>query len=141
MSGFKTHDPAKNSLIVNGIPIEGYADEMITVEGGEDTWTKTTGCDDQTTRVKHNATDGSIHVFLQQTSPSNDYLTGLYNIDKASSQGTFPVMFKDQLGTTMASSGKAWIRALPQFGRGKDLKTIEWVIDCAQLNRFIGGGI
>jgi hypothetical protein len=76
---------------------------------------------------------------LAQTSPFNDILSALAAADEVSSTGVFPVILKDNSGTTIVSSGAGWIRKPPTSGFGKEIENREWVIDMASTIFFVGG--
>lgn len=136
----QTFDPKKTLVTVAGLPISGYADgEAITVEREGDAFTKTTGADGYTARVKSNNRSGSITLTLLQTSHSNTILSALALADEKTNAGVVPVSVKDLSGTSASYSGTAWIKKVPKQSYGKDISNREWVLDCADLEVMTGG--
>jgi len=137
---FKTYDVRAGVLVVGGVPMTGFADgTAIRVEFDEEQFTKTTGADGLTTRSKTNNYAGSVSIFLQQTSPSNDVLSALWATDRATSKGVVPVMWKDFSGRTIWAAQHAWVRQMTSLEEGKEASDREWVLDCAELTGFTGG--
>lgn len=135
-----TYDPAKVVVNVAGVNLEGYADgTFVTAERTSDTYTKSTGADGRTTRVKQNDKSGSITITLQQTSPSNNHLSAIMVLDESSGEGIVPVTIKDILSSSLIASSYAWVKKPPASPYAKENSNREWVFDCAVLEMFIGG--
>jgi hypothetical protein len=140
MGGVKTYDPQQVSLSIGGQIASGFADgTFISVEPDEDTFTKVTGADGDVSRSKTANESATLTLTLAQTSPFNDILSALAAADKVSSTGVFPVIIKDNSGTTVVSSGAGWIRRLPTSGFGKEIENREWIIDMGKTIFFVGG--
>jgi hypothetical protein len=139
MTAPATYDPALIQVIVGGAIIKGFADgEFVNVEYDNDLWNKVSGADGLVTRAKQNDLTGLITLTLQQSSLSNDVLTGFAIIDKTTNVGIVPVTIKDILGTTLMVSAYGWVRKLPPVTYGKEVTNREWQIDCAELDVFVG---
>lgn len=135
-----TYDPAKVVVNVGGVNLEGYADgTFVTAERSSDTYTKSTGADGRTTRVKQNDKSGTITITLQQSSPSNNFLSSIMTLDETAGEGIVPVTIKDILSSSLISTGYAWVKKPPATPYAKENSNREWVLDCAVLEMFIGG--
>ena len=142
MPGLTTYDPARVITNVGGAVIGGFADgEFIGVEHEADAFTKSTGADGQTTRVKQNDYSGLIRLILAQTSPSNDILTGFAILDRTRNAGIVPVIITDLLGTSKFATAYAWVRKIPAAPNAKEVSNREWMLDCAELSMFVGGNV
>lgn len=138
--GVKTYDPQKVALSLGGQIMSGFADgTFISIERDENSFEKVTGADGDVSRSKTANKSATLTLTLNQTSPSNDILSALAALDEVASSGVFPVILKDNSGTTVVSSGAGWIRKPPTSGFGKVIETREWVIDLAATIFFIGG--
>lgn len=136
----KTYDPKLVVLTVGGVPISGYADgTAITVERSNDMYTKTSGNDGIVSRAKSNDKSGTVTVTLAQTSSSNDVLSGFHKQDELSNTGVKVINCKDVSGRSTFFSGLAWIRKYPNSEFAKEISNREWVIDCDNLDIFVGG--
>jgi len=136
----KNFNPKDVSVIVGTQAMKGFADgTIVSVEFDEDAFSKKVGTDGETTRVKSNNNAGKVNIFLDQASESNDYLSGLAALDRASSAGVVPVTVRDANGTTLFFIESAWVMKIPTTEFGKEATDREWVLDCADMNAFVGG--
>jgi hypothetical protein len=136
----RTFDPKKLIITYGGVPLSGFADgTFVTVERENDLFSKVSGTDGVVSRAKSNDRSGSCTVSLAQTSPSNDVLSGFYQLDEKANTGVLPLIGKDLSGRTVFASGNAWIRKPPPITAGKEIENRDWIIDCADLDMFIGG--
>lgn len=139
---FKNYDPKLITVVFGGIVLSGYADgELVKVERDEDTFSKSVGAHGDTTRVRNRNRNGMITVRLQAESDTNDKLSAIHAADELTGTGTRPVQVKNLNGTTVHSAQTAWLRKPPESGFAKEASVREWVIDCYNLNMFVGGAI
>lgn len=136
----KTYSPKDISVIVAGTIITGFAeDSFLSVERASDAFTKVVGADGEVARTASADRSGMITLTLIQTSASNDILSALQLADEISLAGKFPVMVKDNLGTSLYISGTAWIQKVSDAEYGAEIGDREWVIECADLSLLVGG--
>jgi hypothetical protein len=136
----RTYDPKKCIVIIGGIPMGGFADgTFVMVERSNDAFTKVSGADGGVSRAKSNDISGTLTLTLAQTSPSNDILSGFAQLDEQSNNGVVPLAITDLGGRTTCVSGFGWVKKFPSIENGKEISNREWVLDCADLNIFIGG--
>lgn len=136
----RTYDPKKVAVLIGGVQMGGFADGIfITVERSNDSFSKVSGADGIVSRAKSNDVSGQITLTLAQTSPSNDVLSGFAQLDEQSNNGVVPVGIADFGGRTALVSAFAWVRKYPSVEDGKEINNREWVLDCADLNIFVGG--
>lgn len=135
------YDPKAFSMICGGNVISGFADDsFVEVERDEDAASKKTGVDGQVTRAMIRMYTGKITIRLMQSSASNDALTSFALLDQnVPPAGTFSILAKDESGRSVFSSQTAWVKKFPKVTYKKDVEVWEWVIECGQLNIFIGG--
>src|SRR6056297_3124698 len=96
MSQIRTYAADQVRIVVGGVPISGLADgTFVSISRDEQAYNKTTGADGTTSRSRTGNRAGTIAITLQQTSPSNDVLSGFMLADEASDQGVVPVLIKD----------------------------------------------
>lgn len=136
----RTYDPKSVSVIIGGFPISGFADgTFINAMRSNDAFTKTTGADGDTTRVKSNDKSGELTITLDQTSLSNDVLTSIALRDELANAGVVTIRIKDILGASTFVSATGWIRKIPEVEYGKETSTREWVFDMSDFEMFVGG--
>jgi hypothetical protein len=139
-AGVYTYASDEVRVVVGGVPMSGFADgTFVTIARDEQAFQKTTGADGSVSRAKTANRSGIITITLQQTSPSNDVLSGYMLADEASGDGIVPILIKDTSGRTLHFSPSAWVQQMPDNEFGKDVSEREWVMDCARIDSFVGG--
>lgn len=136
----KNYNPKKVSMIFGEKALSGFADgTFIKVAYDEDAFAKKTGADGDTTRSQSNNYGASITITLDQASDSNDYLSAVAALDRASGAGVKPVLIRDALGNTLIAGESAWVKKTPDVTFAKTAEDREWVLDVASLDVFVGG--
>ena len=135
-----TYSPKKVSISVAGVNITGFAeDTFVLVDRAVEAFTKQVGADGEVARTASADRTGTITITLLQTSSSNDILAALQQTDEKTLNGKFPVMVKDNNGTSVAAASTAWIDKMAPVEYGAETGEREWVIQCADLEHFAGG--
>ncbi|MEK4062198.1 MULTISPECIES: phage structural protein [unclassified Paenibacillus] len=78
----KTYDPMDVAVIVGGVFLTGFGEDLVTVAKDEERFTVSVGAQGDVIRNKVNNPLGTITITLQRTSPQCAYLDGLANSDK-----------------------------------------------------------
>lgn len=82
MAEAKTYDPMDVSVIVGGVFLTGFGEDLVTVAKDEENFSTSVGAQGDVVRTKVNNPLGTITVTLQGTSPQVPYLDGLGNSNK-----------------------------------------------------------
>jgi hypothetical protein len=136
----KNYNPKKVSVIVGTRAISGFADgTFVKVSFDGDAFSKKKGADGNTTRSQSNDDGGKIVITLDQASDSNDYLSGLAVLDRASGAGVVPVLIRDAMGRTLIAVESAWVLKQADVMFSKQSEDREWTLDCASIEMFVGG--
>ena len=136
----KTYDPKKVHIIIGGFEMVGFVDgTFFTITMDDDAYSKVTGADGETSRAKNNNNGALATLSLQQTSSSNDVLSGFALADRLSNSGIVPVVVKDSLGTTILFSAEGWVKRTPDAPFAKEISNRDWPFDLANVDTFIGG--
>jgi len=135
-----TYNPAEVAVIVGGVALSGFAeDSIVSVSRDVQAYEKVTGADGRTSRARNPNKAGTITISLQHSSPSNDVLQAVALLDEASDAGVVPVIVRDGSGTSVHFTASAWVQKVPDSVRGTGISTVEWVLDCAEIDMFVGG--
>jgi hypothetical protein len=138
----KSYNPKDVSIIVGVKAISGFADgTYVLAEMDEDAFSKVSGADGEVARAKSNNYTGKITITLMQSSDSNDYLSGLAIADRVTGTGVVPVTIRDANGTTIVFAESAWVMKIPPVEFGKEIGNREWILDCSQVEQFVGGHV
>ena len=134
------YDPSQVALNVGGIDISGFAEgTFIKISRNVEAFTTVVGSDGEATRVKSVNLSGLFTCTLQQSSPSNDYLSSLATADEQSSTGAVPIYMSDINGTTVASCKIGWIKKKPDSEFANTNENREWIIETGNLQYNVGG--
>jgi len=134
-----TYDPKQIALVLGGVLVTGYGENSIVSHArNSDSFTKRIGADGKVTRTRSADRSGRITITLQQSSTTNLVLSALLKADELGEGGTVPYLMKDNNGTTVFSSGTAWITRLPDDERANEAGDIEWTIDVSEMEAVIG---
>jgi hypothetical protein len=141
MAQLKTYSPEDITIIVEGVEIEGTAQDFCTVSYEEDHFTYTSGSDGEGCRSKNPDRSGTITITLMQTSTSNSVLSAIAKTDDITGAAIFSILVKDNSpqATSLHTSDSAWIQKTSDAGYGKEAGDREWTIKCHRLESFIGG--
>ena len=135
-----TFDPKQVIITIGGYIMSGFADgTFLEVVADNPQFTKVTGADGYVTRVKSNDYGATLTLTLSQSSPSNDYLSAIFNADRAINGGVVPIFIKDMSGTTTIFSATGWIQQFPDIAYGNEINDRAWILDLANADMFIGG--
>jgi len=122
-------------------PGSGNAEEGITVEMSEDKDTMTLGADGTLMHSLHAAIAGRITIRLLKTSPTNGFLSQLYNTQTVSAafhgQNTISIQDKAR-GDTITGSQMAFMR-FPNVVYAKEGNIMEWAFG-GLINQQLGSG-
>ena len=136
----ETYSPKRVEVIVAGVPLRGFADgTFISAERTRDAFATNVGADGEVSRTHSADKTGKVTLTLQQTSDSNDFLSGLQNADEISLSGQFPFLLKDTNGRTLIASPFAWIDKAANSEFSNELTNREWIISLSEMNVFVGG--
>lgn len=142
MPELKNYDPGLNSLNFAGIPIVGFADgDSITSTLDEDAYADSSGSQGDVVRVRNRNMLGDLTIVLQAESPSNDRLSALADVDRATGLGVKPLTLTNLNSRTVLHAAKAWIKKRPDVPMGKDAGTRTWVIRCVFDTYHVAGSV
>ena len=138
----KKYDPNKVTIVFGPVIIGGFQDgTFVSVDFNEDAYTLQIGVDGEGCRSRSNNDSATIIFTLGQWSETNDELSIIHNTDKLTGFGIYPLMIKDENGTTLYAAETAWIRKFPMSDFDREAVSREWALETDKLNAFIGGSI
>lgn len=140
--GLKNYDPGKVVLTFKGITVTGFhSGTFITVERDDDTWKKDKGAQGDGVRTRNRNKGGKITFTTQGTSPSNDLLMAAIIADETTGIGYGVASVVDLNGTSKALAAEAWVLKPANLEFADEHTPREWVIDCNEVQLFVGGSI
>ena len=136
----KTYSADQVTVLVGVHIASGFADgTFVQIEENGDGVTSVAGADGEVARSMSTDPRKKVTLTLLQTSDTNDVLSTLYEADKISKNGTFPVTIKDLRGTTRFAASTAWVVKKANVSFGKEVESREWTIETADGAFFVGG--
>lgn len=136
-----TYSPEDVTILLAGIiPVEGYVDgTFVSIQKDMQPFTSANTADGTMSRLHRPSANYSLRLGLLATSPTNDILSKLMQIDEITKMGKFPILIKDQLGTSFFFSATSWIEAPAHLTYSTDGGERDWLIRCSQASINVGG--
>ncbi len=136
----KTYDPGKVSVTFGPIIFSGFADgEQILVEPNVESFTLLMGAQGEGARTNSKDKSSRVTVRVLQTSETNALLSATHAADRATGEGIFPLMVKDNGGLSIHAAESAWIVGEPSAPYGAEAGVREWVLESDSMEHFNGG--
>lgn len=128
------------NVVIQGNTIVGFMpDSVVKVGRDEDAFKKIVGADGTVSRARNANRAGFIEITLQQTSPSNDVLSALAQLDELTANAIGTGLVKDLSGRTLHATNSCWVKKQPENEFGAEVKGRTWVIDTGALNMNTAG--
>lgn len=140
MSLYRNYDPGRISMVWNGIPFLGLGpDTFVKCVRNEDAFNQVIGAQGDVVDVRNRNRTGLVTFTVLDASPTNDLLTLAALSDENTGLSVGALMIKDLNGTTLIKCANARIKKFPDVEFGADGGTNDWVLQCAELEFFVGG--
>jgi hypothetical protein len=138
----RTYDPKQIIVTFGGIIFSGFAEgTFLQITRSGEMFVKQKGADGSINRTNKNAFDFTVTVTLQQTSITNDLLSGVMVADQKFNTGALPLIVKDLRGTTLFFAPQAWIESDPEDEYSDEATGREWVLATGIAEKFTGGSL
>ena len=136
----RTYDPSKIIVTFGGVPLSGFSEgTFVSIKRSGDVFTKVKGADGGIDRVNNCNYAFEVTFTCKQTTPTNEYLSGLLAADQLSNAGTLPLVVKDNLGSTIFTAMQAWIKKDPDVDFADKLSDRTWTFDTGPAVLLAGG--
>jgi hypothetical protein len=136
-----TYSPEDVVITIGGFySIEGIPEgTFVDVKKDLMPFTAVRSTDGAVARTKVINTTYTIELSIMQSSPSNDMLTRLWQLDELTSQGKFPLLIKDTRGTGYFFSTETWIEGVPTLNFSSIRESQVWTLRSDMGYLHIGG--
>lgn len=126
-----TYNPKQVLISLGAHAVTGYSDgTFVSIEASGDGITKKTGCDGEVVRSIDPDDSAKMTLTVLQSSSSVAFAQAQYDKDRATGEGTFPVMVKDLKGGLLFSAADGWVVKPPTREFAKESTDREIEIDC-----------
>lgn len=125
-------------LLVNGIPIEGFAegDDVIVGKRLNDPFSHKMGADGKMTVAQSADKSGEIVIKLMQGSKGSSTLGLLFNLLEAGRIDAVAVMYVNTKSGESCTGVHGYIKRPADMSRGAGVNSEEWAIDVENYNAF-----
>jgi len=129
----KTYDPKKILVSLGPHAVTGFTDgTFLGIEPNGDGVSSKTGCDGEKTRSLDPDNSYTVTITLLQNSPTIAWCQSRYDLDKATGDGTFPILVKDLKGGMLFSAVDAWVVSPPNRDFSKEVGDREIKIETGE---------
>lgn len=141
MASLLNYSPSDVSVTIAGLySVTGFSEgTFIRITKDTQQVSVTRAMDGTIARVKSPDTGWKVEITLAQSSPANDVFSTLWNTDKVTGMGKFPLFIKDGSGSTMFMAGTAWVEELPDIVFSNSMETRTWRFAATDVLVNIGG--
>lgn len=142
MASVRTYNPSRVVVIVSGFNIFGYADgTFVNITMPSDGITTSVGADGEVARAINPDRRCTVTITLQQTSPANDFLSNLFNMDVLTCGGRMgPILIQDLCGETIFSASQAWVVKPADLEYSKEITNRAWQLQTGTPAFYTVGG-
>ena len=141
MTELAHYSPEDVTILVGGFaPITGLVSgTFLSINKNLQPFVTQRTTDGQVARLKNNDQTYSITLTLQSTSESNDLLTKMWQIDELLLKGKFPLLIKDNLGSSLFFSATTWVESVPALEFSDSISNRSWILRSSQAAINFGG--
>lgn len=141
MASLLNYAPSDVSITIAGLySVTGFAEgTFVRISKDTQQTTTTRAMDGTMSRIKSPDTGWKVEITLAQSSSANDVFSTLWNVDKVTGMGKFPLFIKDGSGSTMFMASTAWIEEVPDIIFSNQLETRTWRFAATDVLVNIGG--
>lgn len=127
-------------LLAGFIPVTGFFDgTFVEITKEQAPFRSVTSADGVTSRLYTQSGVYNVTLTLMSTSPSNDALTKLWQLDEISQKGKMPILIKDMSGSDLFFSATAWVEGLPSLMKSGTIEGRVWTIKAVEAGINFGG--
>ena len=134
----ETYSPKQVRLVIGGYQLVGW--DSISISRSVKGFTTIKGIRGKNTRVRNTDTSATLTIPLIQTSPSNDVLSYIHELDLDEGTGRLSLTLKDSSGRSIFSSNEGYIVSYPQASFSGELTYRSWDIFCQTTGSYTIGG-
>lgn len=145
MARIAVYSPSQVSVIFAGINVEdGLADPFVSISAAAPQYNAEQGADDKSVvRYKTNNRLFTVEIGLKGYSKHHAAFSALLAVDDESDNGAgvAPFMVKDNNGSSLWATDKAWIMGIPDMAKGATAADVTWQLQfVGAMPQIILGG-
>lgn len=135
------YSPEDITVLLYGVyPVTGFvAGTFLNISKDVNPYSAARTSDGQVARLYNRDATYTITITLHNTAEANEVLTKLWQIDEITQRGKFPLLIKDQLGSSLLFSTTTWIESVPDMTFSEEITERTWTLRSSQAAINIGG--
>lgn len=127
-------------LIAGVVPARGFVDgTFIDVRKNVTPYALHTSTDGMNSRLHRQSNSYTVQITLSNTSETNELLTRIWQLDEITQMGKFPLLIKDNFGSSLFFSATAWIQQPADMYYSNRITDRIWIFQCTQCTYNVGG--
>lgn len=136
-----SYSPEEVDFLIAGlVPVRGFVDgTFIDIRKNVTPYGLHTSTDGLNSRVYRNSNTYTAQITLSSTSESNEILTKIWQLDEITQMGKFPIIIKDNFGSSLFFSATAWIQQPADMYYSNRITDRVWIFQCTQCTFTVGG--
>lgn len=138
MLAVNTYSPKDVKLIIGGYTIVGW--DSLSINQRSQGFVPIYGIRGKHTRSPTEDTSATLSLTLIQTSPSNDVLSTIHELDRINGTGRIALTLTDLSGRTVFFSNEAYILGYPDVNFSGQFEYRTWSLFCQKVNGYVVGG-
>jgi hypothetical protein len=137
----RNYSPIDVEILLAGFyKVGGFIDgSFITISKDVQPYQTTRTSDGQVARTFIKDYTYTVTLRLAATSPANDILSKIYNLDTQTQYMKFPLFVKDARGTSLFLAPTCWIKNVPDLEFSNQVTERTWVLQASQCVTNFGG--
>lgn len=133
-----TYNPSDVSLNIGGYPVAGW--QSITIARSVKGFTVIRGIRGKNTRVRNKDTSATIILTLMGSSPTNDVLSQIHDLDLELGTARIALTIKDVSGSSVFSTNEAYITGYPSASFTGQIEDRSWELFAQTTESYNVGG-
>ncbi len=135
------YSPEDITVLLYGVyPLQGFVSgSFLTITKNLQPFVAERTTDGQVARLHNKDATYTVTLTLHNTADGNDVLTKLWQVDELLKKGKFPLLIKDELGSSFFFSTTTWVEGIPDIEYSSEITSRTWVLRSAYAVVNIGG--
>lgn len=135
------YSPEDITVLIGGLyQVSGFvAGSFVSISKARPVFVEKESADGYVTRTNGSSKFFRVTLTLSSVSDSNQVLSYLSRLDEITNSAKFPIIIKDQLGSSLFFGTDCWISSVPNLTFSENIDSREWVISCADSVMNVGG--
>lgn len=134
------YSPEDIQVMVGTSKVDGFSlDSVISIAKVNNNYVPKINADGSVSRTHKGDNVFNVSISLSNASEWNQIFTYMTLVDRTLQMGKFPLLIKDDQGSSILVSPTTWIERMPDSSYTTGVETREWLLCCSHAVFNIGG--